>query len=138
MRKHRRFYIAVLIIGILIGINRICFANFDSTVGYGLAERTAEKAIAKQFPNIDLSEAKVDVSSSLRIRYEIFQFRFKFRGDIQVLYFWEESGESISVFLNGYLPLWADEVINRTSQTAIAEEKNEYIRTESEEEEKAA
>ena len=111
MRKLRVACVGVLLIGILAGVNRLCFATFDSTVGYQLAEKTAQKEITKDFPDMDLSKATIDVGCSVREYYF-----FRFRGDIQVLYFWEESGESISVFLNGYFPIWVKHIINRTEK----------------------
>lgn len=90
----------------LIVINRICFANFDSTVGYRLAERTAEREVKKQFPNIDFSEAKVNTGCSLRSVYYV----FRFREEIQVAFFWEGKDDIICVDLNGYLPLWAKNI----------------------------
>ncbi len=105
MKKWRKWKIciaAVLLIAVLVSVNRLCFANFDS--------KTAQKEIAKLYPNLDLTEAEVDVSCSVQTRY-----CFRLRGEIQVLYFWEESGNSISVFLNGYLPIWARLIIIRTT-----------------------
>ena len=113
MKKWRKWKIciaAVLLITVLVSVNRLCFANFDSTTGFRLAEKTAQKEIAKLYPNLDLTEAEVDVSCSVRTRY-----CFRLRGEIQVLYFWEESGNSISVSLNGYLPIWARLIIIRTT-----------------------
>ena len=113
MKKRRKWRICiavVLLIAVLVSVNRLCFANFDSTVGFQLAEKTAQKEIAKLYPNLDLTEAEVDVSCSVQTRY-----CFRLRGEIQVLYFWEESGNSISVSLNGYLPIWARLIIIRTT-----------------------
>lgn len=111
MKKFRGFLAAVLLVGILAGVNRVCFANFDSTVGYRLAEKTAQKEIEKNFPQVDLSGAEVSVDCSVESYYFL-----KYRGSIQVLYFWEESGESISVFVNGYLPMCITKIVNRTEK----------------------
>lgn len=81
MRKLRVVCVGVLLIGILVGVNRLCFATFDSTVGYQLAEKTAQKEITKDFPDMDLSKATIDVGCSVREYYF-----FRFRGDIQVYY----------------------------------------------------
>ena len=109
-RKWKICIAAVLLIAVLVSVNRLCFANFDSTAGFRLAEKTAQKEIAKLYPNLDLTEAEADVSCSVQTHY-----CFRLRGEIQVLYFWEESGNSISVSLNGYLPIWARLIIIRTT-----------------------
>ena len=96
---------------VLFSVNRLCFANFDSTAGFQLAEKTAQKEIAKLYPNLDLTEAEVDVDVSCLVQT---RYCFRLRGEIQVLYFWEESGNSISVFLNGYLPIWVRLIIRTT------------------------
>ena len=70
MKKFWKICIAVvLLIAVLVSVNRLCFANFDSTAGFQLAEKTAQKEIAKLYPNLDLTEAEVDVSCSVQTRY---------------------------------------------------------------------
>ena len=54
MKKFWKICIAVvLLIAVLVSVNRLCFANFDSTAGFQLAEKTAQKEIAKLYPNLD-------------------------------------------------------------------------------------